>query len=193
VTCTPLLELFVSSSWFAYQPWARWSADTFFVYSDGLALNGQAPAIFTKTSRSGLPWVSVTFGSFFALIGFMSISSGPGKGEGHIEVATTQRFTLCIPSIRLVPEHDVYRRFADMVRDFCCTYLFSPPSDWDDAIYKVGLVVDLPSLPGWLGRPGTRPKPPPIQILPPTLCGMVRGSVDRHNPPPQRLLRLSSR
>ena len=56
-----------------------------FVCSDGLALNGHAPRIFTKTSKRGLPWVSVTFGSCFVLIAFMGIKSGPGKGQSHIE------------------------------------------------------------------------------------------------------------
>jgi amino acid permease len=52
-----------------------------FVSSDGLALNGQAPRIFSRTSKSGLPWVSVVFCSLFALIAFMGISTGPGKGQ----------------------------------------------------------------------------------------------------------------
>ena len=92
--------------------------------SDGLALNGQAPRIFTKTSKNGLPWASVTFCSLFALISYMGISSGPGKGRlslrgnHHIRLSNLYR----VLSLRLVPEHDIYRRPDNMVWDLCRAY-----------------------------------------------------------------------
>jgi amino acid transporter len=42
----------------------------------GLASRGQAPAIFRKVRKDGLPWVCVLCGSAFALISFMAGASG---------------------------------------------------------------------------------------------------------------------
>ncbi|KAG9570394.1 dicarboxylic amino acid permease, partial [Aureobasidium melanogenum] len=42
----------------------------------GLASRGQAPAIFRKVRKDGLPWVCVAFGSAFALISFMAGAKG---------------------------------------------------------------------------------------------------------------------
>ncbi|THX72535.1 dicarboxylic amino acid permease [Aureobasidium pullulans] len=42
----------------------------------GLASRGQAPAIFRKVRKDGLPWVCVLCGSVFALISFMAGASG---------------------------------------------------------------------------------------------------------------------
>ncbi|KAI0745638.1 amino acid permease/ SLC12A domain-containing protein [Earliella scabrosa] len=47
-----------------------------------LALNGNAPKIFMKVTRHGLPWVSVAVGTCFAFFGFMGISNGSGKVFG---------------------------------------------------------------------------------------------------------------
>lgn len=46
---------------------------------DGLALAGNAPKIFLKTGRNGLPYVSVIFCASFALLGFMGVKSGSGR------------------------------------------------------------------------------------------------------------------
>lgn len=49
---------------------------------DGLALTGNAPRIFTKTSKNGLPYVSVFFCAAFCALAYMSVSSGGGKVFG---------------------------------------------------------------------------------------------------------------
>lgn len=77
VTYTPLLEAFVSCH-ITRKP-CSWLMG--FVPLDGLSVNGNAPRIFSKTSKSGLPWVAVTFQALFALIAYMGIKSGPGKGQ----------------------------------------------------------------------------------------------------------------
>lgn len=101
--------------------------------------------------------------------------------------------TLHVLSLWLVPEHDRYRRFDDVVRDLPRAYPFSLPSSSEHAI-DIGVCdVDLPPLPSRLERSRSRPKPPPIQILLPTLRGMVRSRHDLPDPPPQRLLRLPPR
>ena len=46
--------------------------------TDGLAIAGNAPKVFTRTSKSGLPWVSVIFCASFTLLAFMAISNGAG-------------------------------------------------------------------------------------------------------------------
>lgn len=44
-----------------------------------LASKGQAPKIFLKTNRNGLPWVAVAFGCAFIPLAFMSINSGSAE------------------------------------------------------------------------------------------------------------------
>jgi len=52
------------------------------LYVDGLAASGNAPRIFLKASRNGLPYVSVIFNSFFALLGYMGTQAGSGRVFG---------------------------------------------------------------------------------------------------------------
>ncbi|KAF8973746.1 amino acid permease [Flammula alnicola] len=48
----------------------------------GLAAVGNAPRIFLKTSRNGLPYISVLFSSLFALLGYMGTQEGAGRVFG---------------------------------------------------------------------------------------------------------------
>ncbi|KAG8849716.1 hypothetical protein FRB96_000656 [Tulasnella sp. 330] len=64
-----------------------WSAASSDLYTSsralyGLALTGNAPRIFTKTSKNGLPYVSVFFCAIFCTLAYMSVSSGGGKVFG---------------------------------------------------------------------------------------------------------------
>lgn len=52
------------------------------LHIDGLAASGNAPRIFLKASRNGLPYVSVIFNSFFALLSFMGTQAGSGRVFG---------------------------------------------------------------------------------------------------------------
>jgi amino acid transporter len=47
--------------------------------SDGLAVAGNAPRIFKKTNRNGLPYPAIIFCAVFALLAYMGINSGSGK------------------------------------------------------------------------------------------------------------------
>lgn len=49
------------------------------IFADGLAASHNAPALFLRTSKSGLPYLSVLFCSLFTLLAFMAVVSGPGK------------------------------------------------------------------------------------------------------------------
>ena len=49
---------------------------------DSLAMHGNAPAVFKKVNRLGLPWVSVGFCASFTLLAYMDIQSGSGKVFG---------------------------------------------------------------------------------------------------------------
>ncbi|KAF8203090.1 amino acid permease [Pholiota molesta] len=48
----------------------------------GLAAVGNAPKIFLKTSRNGLPYAAVIFTSLFALLGYMGTEEGAGRVFG---------------------------------------------------------------------------------------------------------------
>ncbi|KDR68482.1 hypothetical protein GALMADRAFT_231150 [Galerina marginata CBS 339.88] len=66
---------------------SAWSAASSDLYSSsralyGLAASGNAPKVFLKTSRRGLPYVSVMFNSLFALLAFMGTTSGSGRVFG---------------------------------------------------------------------------------------------------------------
>lgn len=89
---------------------SAWSAASSDLYTSsralyGLALNGQAPRVFRKTSKRGLPWVSVTFCSLFSLIAYMGTSSGPGKVFGWFSNMAAMAglltwFGICVTYIR---------------------------------------------------------------------------------------------
>lgn len=55
---------------------------TFSFVLDGLAMSGNAPKIFKKTSRGGLPYVSLIFCSLFACLAYMGINAGSGEVFG---------------------------------------------------------------------------------------------------------------
>ncbi|KAG8687711.1 hypothetical protein FRC08_011836 [Ceratobasidium sp. 394] len=50
----------------------------------GLAMSGNAPKIFRRVNRNGLPWVSVIFCSLFSTLSFMSINAGAGRVFGWL-------------------------------------------------------------------------------------------------------------
>lgn len=63
---------------------SAWSAASSDLYTSsralyGLAVSNNAPAFFLKTSKSGLPYLSVIFCSLFTLLAFMAVKSGAGK------------------------------------------------------------------------------------------------------------------
>ncbi|KAG6850812.1 hypothetical protein H0H93_008115 [Arthromyces matolae] len=63
---------------------SAWSAASSDLYTSsralyGLAKSGNAPRIFLKTSKKGLPWVSLLFSSSFALLSYMGVSGGAGR------------------------------------------------------------------------------------------------------------------
>ena len=57
--------------------------------SVGLAVSGNAPAIFKKTNRNGLPYPAILFCAMFALLAFMGINSGSGKVFGWFSAMTS--------------------------------------------------------------------------------------------------------
>ncbi|KAG1755091.1 amino acid permease [Suillus paluster] len=63
---------------------SAWSASSSDLYTSsraiyGLAASGNAPKIFLRTTRQGLPYVAVIFCASFSLLAFMAVSQGAGK------------------------------------------------------------------------------------------------------------------
>jgi amino acid transporter len=63
---------------------SAWSAASSDLYTSsralyGLAISGNAPKIFARTTRRGLPWASVALCSVFCLLAYMGIKSGSNK------------------------------------------------------------------------------------------------------------------
>jgi yeast amino acid transporter len=56
---------------------------------DGLALAGNAPKIFLRTSKKGLPYVSIIFCASFSLLSYMGVNSGAGKVFGWLANMTS--------------------------------------------------------------------------------------------------------
>ncbi|KAI0023347.1 proline-specific permease [Xylariomycetidae sp. FL0641] len=59
---------------------SAWSAGNAFCYSGSrvlysMALNGQAPKLFAKTTRRGVPWVAVLFTLAIGCLGFLNVSN----------------------------------------------------------------------------------------------------------------------
>jgi len=63
----------------------------------------------------------------------------------------------------------------------------------DAPLMKMFHTTDLHPIPSRLERPGPRPGPPPVQILPPTIRSMVWPRHDRSNPSLQWLLCIPPR
>lgn len=66
---------------------SAWSAASSDLYTSsralyGLALSGQAPQIFAKTTKFGLPWVAVAFSSLFSFLAYMGVNAGAGTVFG---------------------------------------------------------------------------------------------------------------
>jgi amino acid transporter len=77
VICTPVRARFVSIKSTTVNVILLTSNIAYF--SDGLAAAGNAPKIFMKTNRRGLPYPSIIFCAMFALLAYMGINSGSGK------------------------------------------------------------------------------------------------------------------
>jgi len=63
---------------------SAWSAASSDLYTSsralyGLAIAGNAPAIFKKTRRNGLPVAALIFSSLFSLLAYMGVHAGSGK------------------------------------------------------------------------------------------------------------------
>ncbi|KAF2239267.1 hypothetical protein EV356DRAFT_515477 [Viridothelium virens] len=74
-------------------------------YLFALAQNGQAPALFLKCSKTGVPWLSVAFTASFSLLTYMSASAGSSTVFGWFQTLTTisSLFTwvsVCVAYIR---------------------------------------------------------------------------------------------
>jgi amino acid permease len=52
------------------------------LHLDGLAAAGNAPRIFLKTLKNGLPLPAIIFGALFALLAYMDVSNSAGKVFG---------------------------------------------------------------------------------------------------------------
>lgn len=50
--------------------------------TDGLAASGNAPKIFLRVTKHGLPWVAIIFQSLFGLLAYMALKEGPGRVFG---------------------------------------------------------------------------------------------------------------
>ena len=53
-------------------------------YTDGLAISGNAPSIFKRTLRNGLPVTALILSSSFSLLSYMGVHAGSGKVFGWL-------------------------------------------------------------------------------------------------------------
>ncbi|KAF8633974.1 hypothetical protein AX15_001152 [Amanita polypyramis BW_CC] len=89
---------------------SAWSAASSDLYTAsralyGLAASGNAPKIFLKTSRGGLPYVSIIFTSLFALLAYMASGAGSGRVFGWFTNMTSIAglmtwFGICVTYVR---------------------------------------------------------------------------------------------
>ncbi|KAK7677520.1 hypothetical protein QCA50_019526 [Cerrena zonata] len=89
---------------------SAWSAASSDLYCSsraiyGLAASGNAPKIFLKVTRHGLPWVAIIFQSLFGLLAYMGLKEGPGRVFGWFGNMTSiaglmSWFGICITYLR---------------------------------------------------------------------------------------------
>ncbi|EIN13541.1 amino acid permease [Punctularia strigosozonata HHB-11173 SS5] len=73
---------------------SAWSAASSDLYTSsralyGLALAGNAPRIFLKTTKRGLPWLALVTCALFTTLAFMSVNSGAGTVFGWFQNMTS--------------------------------------------------------------------------------------------------------
>ncbi|KAK0208559.1 amino acid permease [Desarmillaria ectypa] len=89
---------------------SAWSAASSDLYTSsralyGLATSGNAPKVFLRTTRKGLPYVSIIFCSLFATLSYMGVNEGSGKVFGWFANMTAVAglmtwFGICLTYIR---------------------------------------------------------------------------------------------
>lgn len=89
---------------------SAWSAASSDLYTSsralyGLASAGNASKIFLKTTKKGLPWVSVVFNTCFAFLAYMGVGSGSGRVFGWFANMTAVTglmtwFGICVTYLR---------------------------------------------------------------------------------------------
>ncbi|KAK0505875.1 amino acid permease [Armillaria luteobubalina] len=89
---------------------SAWSAASSDLYTSsralyGLAASGNAPKIFLRTTRKGLPYVSIIFCALFATLSYMGVNEGSGKVFGWFSNMTAVAglmtwFGICLTYIR---------------------------------------------------------------------------------------------
>jgi len=89
---------------------SAWSAASSDLYTSsralyGLALAGNAPRFFLKTSKKGLPYVSIITCSLFATLSYMGVNAGAGKVFGWLANMTAVAglmtwFGICLTYLR---------------------------------------------------------------------------------------------
>ncbi|KAH9932565.1 amino acid permease/ SLC12A domain-containing protein [Fomitopsis serialis] len=72
---------------------SAWSAGNSDLYCSSramysMAINGNAPHIFKKTDKRGLPWVALTFNAVLGCLAYMDVRSGSGKVFGWLSNMT---------------------------------------------------------------------------------------------------------
>ncbi|KAI8816718.1 amino acid permease [Fimicolochytrium jonesii] len=72
---------------------SAWSAASSDLYTSsralyGLAVSGQAPKIFTRTSKNGLPYYAAAVSILFTSLAYLSLSKGAGKVFGWLQDLT---------------------------------------------------------------------------------------------------------
>ncbi|KAN0065671.1 amino acid transporter [Thecaphora frezii] len=55
----------------------------------GLALDGQAPRIFRRVNKLGVPWVALSFTALFCSLAFINLASGGATTFGYLTAAVT--------------------------------------------------------------------------------------------------------
>ncbi|EKM54879.1 uncharacterized protein PHACADRAFT_259046 [Phanerochaete carnosa HHB-10118-sp] len=89
---------------------SAWSAASSDLYSSsralyGLSVNGNAPKIFSRINRWGLPYVAVATNCMFGLLAYMAVSAGAGKVFGWFSNMTSVAglmswFGICVVYVR---------------------------------------------------------------------------------------------
>lgn len=72
---------------------------------DGLAVAGNAPKIFKRTSRSGLPWTALLVSVAFSFLAFMGVTAGSNTVFGWFQNMTSVAglmtwFGICVTYLR---------------------------------------------------------------------------------------------
>ncbi|KAL7413819.1 amino acid permease [Mrakia frigida] len=131
---------------------SAWSAASADLYTSsralyGIALNGDLPKIFTRTTKGGLPYVALFVASLFSFLAYMGIGTSSGKVFGWLANMTAIAGLMSWLAISVT--YIKFRRGMDAQGFDRSTLPYRSPFAYYGAFYAVGMISVISFFSAW--------------------------------------------